>query len=176
MADLGTEPSMEDILSSIKRIIAEEGDAFPPRRSRAKVSVAEPEAGDREEILELNDPIDSSARTETDQQESAPAIAETRRETLPDPTPRADPMNSNSPVDPILSRRAEDATRGSLAALTRMVVKPEPGSDGTLEGLVRDMLRPMLSGWLDENLPAIVERMVAQEIERISGKGGNQAG
>ena len=50
-----------------------------------------------------------------------------------------------------------------------MLVKPEPGSDGTLEGLVRDMLRPMLRDWLDANLPELVETMVAREIAKISG-------
>jgi cell pole-organizing protein PopZ len=38
----------------------------------------------------------------------------------------------------------------------------------TLEDLVQDMLRPMLKGWLDEQLPALVERLVRAEIERVS--------
>jgi len=38
----------------------------------------------------------------------------------------------------------------------------------TLEDLVREMLRPLLKGWLDDNLPGIVERIVRQEIERVS--------
>ena len=42
----------------------------------------------------------------------------------------------------------------------------------TLEDLVREMLRPLLKGWLDDNLPGIVERIVRQEIERVSrGRG-----
>ena len=56
-----------------------------------------------------------------------------------------------------------------LDTLSKLVVKPEaPGSD-TLEGLVREMLRPMLRDWLDQNLPSLVESMVAREIERITG-------
>jgi cell pole-organizing protein PopZ len=39
----------------------------------------------------------------------------------------------------------------------------------TLEGLVREMLRPMLRSWLDDNLPSLVERLVHVEIERIAG-------
>ncbi len=62
------------------------------------------------------------------------------------------------------------ASRGSLEALSRMLVKPEPGNDGTLEGLVRDMLRPMLRDWLDAHLPDMVEQMVAREIKRIAGQ------
>ena len=38
----------------------------------------------------------------------------------------------------------------------------------TLEDLVRDMLRPMLKSWLDDNLPSVVERLVRAEIERVS--------
>jgi cell pole-organizing protein PopZ len=41
----------------------------------------------------------------------------------------------------------------------------------SLEGLTRDLLRPMLKEWLDSNLPALVESMVAREIERITKKG-----
>ena len=38
----------------------------------------------------------------------------------------------------------------------------------TLEDLVKEMLRPMLKSWLDDNLPAVVERLVRAEIERVS--------
>ena len=38
----------------------------------------------------------------------------------------------------------------------------------TLEDLVREMLRPMLKTWLDDNLPSMVERIVRAEIERVS--------
>ena len=38
----------------------------------------------------------------------------------------------------------------------------------TLEDLVREMLRPMLKTWLDDNLPGMVERLVRAEIERVS--------
>ncbi len=40
---------------------------------------------------------------------------------------------------------------------------------GTLQDLVREMLRPMLKSWLDDNLPTVVERLVLAEIERIIG-------
>jgi cell pole-organizing protein PopZ len=41
----------------------------------------------------------------------------------------------------------------------------------SLEGLIRDMLRPLLKEWLDDNLPTLVEHMVADEIKRITRKG-----
>ncbi|WP_432643861.1 PopZ family protein [Pannonibacter phragmitetus] len=40
----------------------------------------------------------------------------------------------------------------------------------TLEDLVKEMLRPMLKSWLDQNLPVMVERLVRQEIERVVRK------
>jgi cell pole-organizing protein PopZ len=67
--------------------------------------------------------------------------------------------------------------RESLAALAMLA---EPGAqpqivrsgETSLEGLVRDMLRPMLAEWIDRNLPAMVERLVKAEIARIAGKKG----
>ncbi len=152
MGDISAEPSMEEILSSIKRIIAEEGEGIrPPARKPARTPAPPPPAAERGDeggsgsdgVLELSEPIPAPAP------ERAAASV-----------PRA---------EPIVSRQAAAASRGSLEALTRLVVKPEPGSDNTLEGLVREMLRPMLSDWLDAHLPAVVEAMVAREIERITG-------
>ena len=70
-----------------------------------------------------------------------------------------------------MSQETAQATRGALDALSRLLVKPEPDSDGTLEGLVREMLRPMLREWLDANLPGLVESIVAREIAKITGGG-----
>ena len=74
-------------------------------------------------------------------------------------------------AESLVSREAAAASRGALDQLTRMIVKPEPESDGTLEGLVRGMLRPMLSDWLDAHLPEMVEAMVAREIAKITDQG-----
>ncbi len=69
-----------------------------------------------------------------------------------------------------MSDRAAEASRGALDQLSRMLVKPETSGGDTLEGLVREMLRPMLRDWLDVKLPGMVEAMVAREIARISGR------
>ena len=151
MGDVSTEPSMEEILSSIKRIIAEEGDAAVASRTRrgraSTASSARPprvEDGDPEEeaVLELREQVEDEAG------ESTPPAR----------------------TEPILSERAVEATRGPLEALSRMVVKPEVAGSDTLEGLVRELLKPMLRDWLDANLPQIVEAMVAREITRITGR------
>ena len=84
-------------------------------------------------------------------------------------------LTESAPVDmpaesPIVSTVAVEASRHALASLSKLVVKPEVAGSDTLEGMVRDMLKPMLKSWLDANLPEIVERVVAQEVARISGR------
>jgi uncharacterized protein len=51
-----------------------------------------------------------------------------------------------------------------------MMTRNYPGSENTLEGMVQEMLRPMLKTWLDQNLPDMVETIVTREIARISGR------
>lgn len=156
MGDISAEPSMEEILSSIKRIIAEEGEGGQVRQRRPQRAAPPASAASEDEVLELSEPI------------GAPPS--------PSPEPAPAPARAAAPASPggavmndtILSTQAVAATRGSLEALSRMVVRPEPDSDGTLEGLVRDMLRPMLREWLDTNLPAMVEDMVSREIAKIT--------
>lgn len=165
MGDLSTEPSMEEILSSIKRIIAEEGEGTPQRARRqprataaappgAQTQPSPPLVGDEmddEEVLELSDPMPAN------RPEFAPRGA-------------AAPAAPGSPApESIVSPEAAAASRGALESLSRLMIKPEPGSDGSLEGLVREMLRPMMREWLDANLPQLVEAMVAREIKRITG-------
>ena len=156
MGDVSAEPSMEDILSSIKRIIAEEGDAAAGPRLRkpikpaslaARVPVEPVDQDDDDEILELSDPVPTPKSSQT-----APTTAASRQR------------------DAILSSQAAEASRGALEALSRIVVKPDTAGSDTLEGLVREMLRPMLSDWLDAHLPEMVEQMVAREIARITSQ------
>jgi uncharacterized protein len=151
MGDVTNEPSMEEILSSIKRIIAEDSEASlsPPRARRTAAiqpvadPVPEPSSDDGEaEVLELT---------------------ETVREEAPMPVAEAKPT--------LVSDKAVEASRSSLAALSALIVKPEVTGGDTLEGLVREMLKPMLAEWLESRLPDVVERMVAQEIRRITDRG-----
>lgn len=162
MGDVSAEPSMEDILSSIKRIIAEDvesGGASSAKRRRVVAPVID-EAED--DVLELNEPapdaapmaMSSPVADEVPAAIEAPAI-ETRAE---------------KPVDTIVSAETEEASRAPLASLSRLIVKPETAGSDTLEGLVREMLKPMLRDWLDANLPGLVEQMVAKEIARITGQ------
>lgn len=182
MADLNAEPSMEDILASIKRVI-KEGEAQPPRRPAPR-----PLGGhDRDQVLELNDTLAAPTpppeaarfpeqRAAEQRAPEAPASgfaqAEPSFAAPPAPGPTSTPAATAAAPEPAVSPATVEATRGALGALSRLVVKPEPDSDGTLEGLVRDMLRPMLSDWLDHNLPRLVEQMVAREIAKITAGQG----
>lgn len=172
------EPSMEEILSSIKRIIAEEGEN--PIRGRRVGRVAPPPAieEDETEVLELSHPIEepapraaSPSAVAADPAPIAPTVAVPPAAAEPAaPSPVVAPMNPDDPADPILSSQAAAASRHALDSLSRLMVKPEPSGDGTLEGMVREMLRPMLRDWLDAHLPAMVETMVQAEIARITGQ------
>ena len=170
MGDISNEPSMEEILSSIKRIIAEEGDT--PARARRPARPAGPGARTtpaEEEVLELNEPV-----AEVEEPMPAKSAPASQVATAADPIAEPTIREAAARVDSILSDRAAEASRQPLEALSRMIVRPEgtasTSADNTLEGLVRELLKPMLRDWLDANLPSIVETMVAKEIARISGR------
>jgi hypothetical protein len=170
MGDISAEPSMEEILSSIKRIIAEEGDgAMAAARARrqarpAPAPLPDPEPYDDEEILELSDAVAAEPQPQPES-EAAPEVP-----FAPSAPAPAAAAPAATPAASLLSPRTAEATRGPLDALSRMVVKPEVAGSDTLEGMVREMIRPMLRDWLDAHLPQLVESMVAREISRITGQ------
>jgi cell pole-organizing protein PopZ len=185
MGDMSAEPSMEDILSSIKRIIAEEGEpssgARTARRPRPTPRPLE-SLDDHEEVLELSDPVEplpSPRRIEAAREQPIIHREETRVPPSDAPTPgmaqpkrqAAEQVRWDAP-DPIVSRAAAEASRGALDQLSRLVVKPETPGAETLEGLVREMLKPMLRDWLDAHLPRVVEAAVEREVARIAGRQG----
>jgi uncharacterized protein len=162
MGDVSNEPSMEDILSSIKRIIAEDSEAAlsPPRGSkRAVVAPVQPVAdplpeSDEPEVLELTDAV---AESDVEPTESPPIMVTKTAEAEAKPS--------------LVSDKTAEASRSSLAALSALVVKPEVTGSDTLEGMVREMVKPMIAEWLEAKLPDIVERLVAREISRITDRG-----
>ena len=147
MGEINQDPSMEEILASIKRVIADDSRAPPAPRSHrpsmrpepAQPAAPEPVAAEEEEddVLELSVPASES--------------------------------------DGLISQDTAATTRQSLATLAAMRQSGElqltvPATEGPLEAVVREMLRPMLKDWLDERLPEMVEELVAREIARITGK------
>ena len=81
--------------------------------------------------------------------------------------PAFEPPSAESPVAPqqILSRSTVSAVESAFNSLAHTVLS---NNARTLEDLVKEMLRPMLKSWLDDNLPGLVERIVKAEIERVS--------
>ena len=69
----------------------------------------------------------------------------------------------------LLSGATAEASKAALAALAGISIDPKADAN-TLDGLVREMLRPMLKEWLDANLPEIVERVVTREVARVVGR------
>jgi cell pole-organizing protein PopZ len=147
------DPSMEEILASIKRVIAEDGRTVPGPAPRARPSAVRPTPEPEPE------PIAAAA---------PPA---------PEPEPEEDVLELSEPLREdagLISPNVTATARQSLAALAAIRPKSfepqaHPG-DGPLEAVVREMLRPMLKEWLDTRLPEMVEDMVAKEISRITGK------
>ena len=148
------EPTVEEILESIKKVIARDNraGAAEQRRHRETDGLSMPHAEEEEDdVLDLAEGAQFVDRYEEDEDEM--------------------------PAAPLVTETARASMHGSLAALAMLA---EPGvppqivrsGETSLEGLVRDLLRPALSDWLDKNLPPMVERMVAAEIARIVGKKG----
>lgn len=159
MAQQG-EPSVEEILDSIKKVIArdseERSEMIAERRSRRmpQAEASEPvDDQEAEDVLELGNDlvqeidVDDDDHVATDDDD---ADALTRGDT----------------------RQAMRDNFAALAMLSQPGKQPQIVRQGetSLEGLARDMLRPMLADWLEKNLPGMVEELVKAEIARIAGK------
>jgi uncharacterized protein len=168
------DPTMEEILASIRRIIEDEQDGSEPK---PKVKAIEPEKRPEPEIVFADDAVEDSEEEEPMELGAAhaadpPAQEVAMEEPAMDVLELADVAQPVAPLPPekLVSDSVEGLATSQLSQLSGLLVRGYPGSENTLEGLVRDMLRPMLKDWLDKNLPDLVEQMVAREIARISGR------
>ncbi|MEP3072721.1 DUF2497 domain-containing protein [Maricaulis sp.] len=185
------EPSMEEILSSIRRIINEDDDDAPAEAEAAPEPVAdEPnsqddvdamfdEAGDTGDVLELTDKVDEPEGgtdplsmdddlmiVDREEEDEPEAFAEPDPEPEPEPEIDFDALEDEV-SDGIMSEPAATAAMGSFHTLAENIrISDEEGR--TLEGVVRALLRPMLKEWLDANLPSIVDEKVQAEIDRVA--------
>ena len=160
MADGAPEQSMDEILASIRRIIAEEdGERASPAPASAPAPTPPAPA-----------PAAAPPQAAPPPQSSAPAEPERPAPRAP-AAPAAERAGSAAGPARLVSPQTAAASRERLDALSALVVTPGEGTDpATLDGLVRDMLRPMLAEWLEARLPQMVETMVAAEIKRITGR------
>jgi cell pole-organizing protein PopZ len=149
------EPSMEEILASIRNIIADDpakGAAPKPQQAPAPVpqilyseGVASGDAYGPPLRLEANAPTVVWRRPRAVEAEPADAVQRSE--------------------EPLLSPEADEAVALSFGALTADL---DVRSAELADSMVRDMLRPMVKTWLDENLPTMVERLVREEIQRVA--------
>jgi cell pole-organizing protein PopZ len=151
------EPSMEEILASIRNIIADD-----PAKSAAPKA---PPPTPAPQIVQSKDPAAASGGAPGPSQSpdaNAPRVV-WRRPQAVEAEAAADPVQPGA--EPLLSPEANEAVALSFGALSASL---EGRSAELADSMVSDMLRPMVKTWLDENLPAMVERLVREEIQRVA--------
>jgi hypothetical protein len=185
MSETNQEPTMEEILASIRRIISEddapaEGEASAEAGPAAAapsapapaafepapdldIPVADPPPLDMggEEVLELTERVDEPAEPIDPLDISDLEVIEplARSEAPLDLPPLGDDEH-------LVGDPAAWSAASHFEKLERGILMPAAGR--TLEDVVRELLRPMMKAWLDDNLPSIVEQQVAAEIERVA--------
>lgn len=198
MAEAGKgdqEPSMEEILSSIRRIIADEEAGPEPGTSRQVAATAAGDAGfrgvpgrdaaddedaDEDGVLELTEVVEpppvpspaASAGVGPGPVGLAPPPSAPRpSESLEQPV-RSTPMGVESLSEDLISAGTADVSTSALARLARRPASEErpasPLAGVTVERLLVDLMTPMLKEWLDQNLPPLVERVVEQEVKKLA--------
>jgi cell pole-organizing protein PopZ len=188
-----SEPSMEEILASIRRIIADDDTAQSAQREPEVSGIAAPVLKPASAARSVERPLPAAARDLFEEQ-SADVVELTEAVTAPSPPAAAPPPARVAPTPqfrttggasdvgfadvverPAARRKADEAqllSRETSAAVdsafNTLAQTVLVRNARTLEDLVREMLGPMLKSWLDENLPILVERLVRAEIERVS--------
>jgi cell pole-organizing protein PopZ len=165
------EPSMDEILASIRNIIADERE--PAKAPAPKAAPQRPVAGPQ--IVYSNEAVvsDRVAPEPAERPEPAPTPAPAPDSNAPkvvwrQPEPASsdgDEVLSVPAEELLLSREADEVVSAAFGALSANLAAR---SAEIADGIVREMLRPMLKAWLDENLPSIVERLVRAEIQRVA--------
>ncbi len=155
------ESSMEDILSSIRQILASDDEP------QEKVAPARSAAHHREDVIELTEVVVTAHHTPTPPQECK--VATTKREENPAMTTIAEQDAK------LISQKTVEAASQSLSKLTEAlhpaqsahVAHTSAGGSVTLEALVSQAMQPILKEWMDQNLPQVIENLVAAEIKKL---------
>jgi hypothetical protein len=120
--------------------------------------------GDDDDALELTEKVETHGDLDVYTPAEPPPPA-------PEPEPPVAPAAAaapaaSAPAATLVSASAAAAAANAFGKLSQAIAMPAEGR--TLEDVVRELLRPMLQQWLDENLPAIVQQAVEAEVERIA--------
>lgn len=184
-APAGPDPSMEDILASIRRILNEDEPAadtisgaaprsapeaaFPVNAAPASGALpAHPASPEADDVLVLDasmmvEPPSSPDPASSPPRPDAPAVAASPA-----------PERTAAATSPLVAPEAAAGVASSLGSLVRTLANERTTAvrrDGpTIEDLVREELRPLVKDWLDHHLPPLVERLVRAEIERVVGR------
>lgn len=170
------EPTMEEILASIRKIISEDDE--PEQEAAVEESAgddileldmeaemeAEPmmaEEPEPEPEIEFEEPVMEEPEPDFEDDDIV-AVEE------PDPMPEPAPRFVAPPVDDSDALLEDEVAGKAAGALGQLMGSMAIGNGATLESIVRELLRPMLKEWLNENLPGIVEAKVEEEVKRIS--------
>jgi cell pole-organizing protein PopZ len=161
------DPSMEDILASIRRILSED-EADQPHQEKAVPHPApqEPLTLDSSMLVEEPPPMTPV------HVEPPPPVPEPVAHAAPSPAPMAEAPAAGGAL---LGPEATAAAASSVGSLLRTLVAERQQvaayrGGPTIEDMVREEIRPLLKEWLDANLPPMVERLVRSEIERVVGR------
>lgn len=186
-----SDPSMDDILASIRKIISDDearaqvgsqqSTGAPPGPSgRPPVVPPAPRpapalsSSSRDDVLLLTDLVEEPRATSDAQPVSLPRIDPVKASEMPQPAiepPLGDSLVGAGVAGVASSAfsRLNQAVQDSVPPPTAQDPGPTIGNGGkTVEDLVKEMLRPMLKEWLDKNLPPMVERYVEREISRLT--------
>jgi cell pole-organizing protein PopZ len=189
------EPTMEEILASIRRIISEDADGGKAPASEPAPQPMAVAAAPDNEVLELTHVVQDDGSVGR-QAEPPPEPPRRRAAPRPEPEPVREPppeprvvRRPPPPPEPrytrnqsdldmvekeegILSSQASSAVSSAFGMLARE--REVSVSSTTLEEIVTQIMRPLLAQWLDEHLPDIVERVVQQEVERAARNPGRR--
>jgi hypothetical protein len=196
------EPSIEEILASIRQIISDDDETRPAGEielsadEKFDIPLHQPEAEKEDvkrpsfaEVLELTDEVESEEKVFDQSEEkfeipvSAPIVKEEPAPRSADidlsykeePTRKGADLTGQNDIDALFSSPAAEATTEAFSRLLGNIpVEREENkrmyADGriTLEDIAKDLLRPMLRQWVDDNVPAMVERLVEKELEKLA--------
>ncbi|THD77632.1 MAG: DUF2497 domain-containing protein [Phenylobacterium sp.] len=196
------EPTMEEILASIRRIISEDETPEADSKETSPAAVEEPAAPepepaaaaapepepqpeppppaaapepppvkaaaqpveDEDDALELTDKVETHGDLDIYTPSEDPAAA--APPPAPAPVAAAAPAAEAAPGPSLVSDTAAAAAATAFGKLSQVIAMPADGR--TLEDVVRELLRPLLQQWLDDNLPGIVQESVQAEVDRIA--------
>ena len=169
------EPSMEEILASIRRIISE--DEKPDIKSNGELASSRTSTAETDDILELTEIFEGDATTQPPSTDKE-IVGEDEILELTKIVEDEEPASISPELAPYkVKELLESETVASfnhilsdlVAAVDRKQGRGELGDESqSIEAMVKEVLRPMVKEWLDNNLPELTQRLVRKEIERIS--------